>query len=192
LLYWQQHGGIQDDLVTDVTLHQSMVEEIKNLLSQLSDRFQPEENDLRDWMLANSHNPALAELMQDITLMMFRVLDAIGQLEPVNGITIAKQYGIPKGSVSKATRRLVAHKLITQEALPNNKKEILFRTTPLGKELFLAHRAFDAQMERGINRFMQRYAEDELRFMTRVLQEVMATNFLALGRTVSEDTNETR
>jgi DNA-binding MarR family transcriptional regulator len=120
----------------------------------------------------------IVELLQDTTFMMLRVLDAIGQLEPVNGITISKQFRIPKGTVSKTTRRLMAKKLITEESLPNNKKEILFRLTPLGRELFLAHRAFDQQMERGFIQFLQRYNDDELGFMVRVLQDVVETSFL--------------
>src|SRR5215469_10751602 len=42
----------------------------------------------------------------------------------------------PRGTVSKITRSLVTSNLITQEALPKNKKEKVFRLTPLGKELF--------------------------------------------------------
>jgi len=62
---------------------------------------------------------------------MLHVLDAIGRLEPVNGIIISKQFGIPKGSVSKVTRKLAAKNLIITESIPNNKKEILFRMTAL-------------------------------------------------------------
>jgi DNA-binding MarR family transcriptional regulator len=120
--------------------------------------------------------------------MALCVLDAIGQLEPVNGITISKQFRIPKGSVSKATRRLIAKKLITRESLPNNKKEILFRLTPLGRELFHAHRAFDQQMERGFVQFLERYNTDELRLLVRVLHDAIETSFLSLEpHAVSQD-----
>src|SRR6266496_2129734 len=102
------------------------------------------------------------------------------QLEPVNGINISKQVRIPKGSVSKATRRLITKKLIKKESLPNNKKEVLFRLTPLGRELFDVHRAFDQQMERGFIRFLQKYDADQLQFIVRVLQDSIATSFLDL------------
>src|SRR5262249_34086473 len=109
------------------------------------------------------------------------VLDAIGLLEPVNGITISKRFRIPKGSVSKTTRRLLAKRLIEQESLPNNKKEVLFRLTPLGRELFEVHQAFDRQMERGFIQFLQRYDADNLRFVVRLLQESLEVSFLDLG-----------
>ncbi len=57
----------------------------------------------------------------------------------------------------------------------------MFRLTPLGRELFQAHRAFDEQMERGFVRFLQRYRPDELRLLARVLHDAIEASFLALG-----------
>ena len=157
------------------------ITEIMALLSKVTEKFEPENTETKQWMIRNSHNPKVAEILLDSTITLLRVLDAIGQLEPVNGITISKQFRIPKGSVSKTTRRLIAKKLIKKESLPNNKKEVLFRLTPLGKELFEVHRAFDQQMERGFVRFLQKYDEDQLRFIVRVLQDSTETSFLDLG-----------
>jgi DNA-binding MarR family transcriptional regulator len=163
---------------TDV---QPMITEIMSLLSKVSEKFEPDNLGMKQWIIRNFNNPKIAELLEDSTVMMLRVLDAIGRLEPVNGITISKQFRIPKGSVSKATRRLIAKKLIKTESLPNNKKEILYLTTPLGKELFQAHRAFDEQMEKDFVQFLQNYAEDELRFIVRVLHDVTEASFLNRG-----------
>jgi DNA-binding MarR family transcriptional regulator len=155
-----------------------MITEILSLLSKVSEKLEPDSLGMKQWITENFNNPKLAELLQDSTFMMLRVLDAIGRLEPVNGITISKQFRIPKGSVSKVTRRLIAKKLIKTQSLPNNKKEILYRTTPLGKELFQAHRAFDEQMEKGFIQFLQKYDEDELRFIIRVLRDITEVKFL--------------
>jgi DNA-binding MarR family transcriptional regulator len=163
---------------TDV---QPMITEIMSLLSKVSEKFEPDNLGMKQWITENFNNPKIAELLQDSTFMMLRVVDAIGQLEPVNGITISKQFRIPKGSVSKATRRLITKKLIRTTSLPNNKKEILYRTTPLGRELFQAHRAFDKQMEKGFVQFLQKYDEDELRFIVRVLHDVTKVSFLDLA-----------
>jgi DNA-binding MarR family transcriptional regulator len=156
----------------------ALMSDILSLLSELSDRFEPGDQEMKQWMADHFPNPILVELLQETTLTMFKVLDAIGELEPVNGITISKQYQIPKGSVSKSTRRLVEQKLIQQESLPNNKKEVLFRLTALGRELFVAHRAFDKQMEKGFIQFMQRYETHELAFIVRVLRDALGTSFL--------------
>jgi len=152
--------------------------EILSLLGKVSEKLEPDNLGMKQWIIQHFEDPRIADLLEDSTVMMLRVLDAIGRLEPVNGITISKQFRIPKGSVSKATRRLIAKKLIKAESLPNNKKEILYRTSPLGMELFQAHRAFDEQMEKSFIQFLERYKEDELRFLVRVLRDATEITFL--------------
>jgi DNA-binding MarR family transcriptional regulator len=152
------------------------------LLGQVTKRFDSDENESSwQWFAQHTSNQLIVDLLRESTATTLRVLDAIGRLEPANGITISEQFHIPKGTVSKITRRLVAKDLITQESLPNNKKEILFRLTPLGKELFELHRAFDEQMERGFLSFLQRYTADELRLLARVLHDATEASFLTLG-----------
>lgn len=168
-------------------LQEPLIAEIMGLLSKATEQFAPGDNEMKQWMLQNFHNTLIVEILQEATLMMLRVLDAIGRLEPVNGITISRQARIPKGSVSKISRRLIAKKLISAEPLPNNKKEILFRLTPLGRELFLAHQAFDQQMERGFFQFLQKYDADELSFIVRMLKDLTETSFISLG---DRDTNK--
>ena len=168
-----------DNRTKDTANAEPMIAEIMSLLSKASERFEPDNLGMRQWMVQNFNSPKIAELLQDSTIMMLRVLDAIGRLEPVNGITISKQFRIPKGSVSKTTRRLIAKKLIKAEARPNNKKEILYHTTPLGKELFQAHQAFDKQMEKGFIQFLDRYNHDELNFIVRALQDFLNVSFLS-------------
>ena len=156
----------------------SIFAEILSLLGKVSEKLEPDNLGMKQWIIQHFEDPRIADLLEDSTVMMLRVLDAIGRLEPVNGITISKQFRIPKGSVSKATRRLIAKKLIKAESLPNNKKEILYRTSPLGMELFQAHRAFDEQMEKSFIQFLERYKEDELRFLVRVLRDATEITFL--------------
>jgi DNA-binding MarR family transcriptional regulator len=158
-----------------------LVAQILALLAKATERFDSEENEGWQWLAQHSHNPLIVELLRDSTTTTIRVLDAIGRSEPVNGITISEQFHIPRGTVSKITRRLIARNLISQESLPKNKKEILFRLTPLGRELFQVHRAFDEQMGRGIIHFLQQYSVDELRLLVRVLHDASETSFLTLG-----------
>ena len=164
------------------TATEPLVGQILALLAKATDQFDSDEQGSSwQWMAEHSQNPLIVDIMRDLSVTAWRVIDAIGRLEPVNGSTIATQFRIPKGTVSKVTRRLIAQSLVSTEFLPNNKKEILFRLTPLGRELADVHRAFDAQMERGINRFLQRYSPDELRLLLRILQDATEASFLTLG-----------
>lgn len=155
--------------------------EVLALLAKVTERFETEGNEEWQWIAAHSENPLVVEVLRDSSVTTLRVIDAIGRLEPVNGITISARFRIPKGTVSKVTRRLIARKLVSVESLPNNRKEILFRLTPLGRELFEVHRAFDEQMERGFIQFLRRYTADELRLLVRVLREAADASFLSLG-----------
>jgi len=156
----------------------SVIAEIMALLSKVARKLEPENTETRQWIAQHCRNPAIIELLRDMTLTTLRVLDAVGRLEPVNGVTISTQFRIPKGTVSKITQRLIAKKLIQKESLANNKKEVLFRLTPLGRELSDVHRAFDQQMEQGLIKFLQRYSADELRFIVLILQDLTETSFL--------------
>ncbi len=173
---------------------QPLIEQILALLAKVTERFGSEENEESRWLAQHSHDPLIVELLHDSTATALRIVDAIGRLEPVNGITISAHARIPRGTVSKVTRRLIAQKLVNTASLPNNKKEILFRLTPLGSELFQVHRAFDGQMERGFMRFLERYDLDELRLLVRVLDEATEASFLTLGlqRTAAQEHGEKR
>ncbi len=171
-----------DDQTKTQAETEPLVGQILALLGKVTDQFEADEHGSSwQWMAEHSQNPRIVDIMRDLSMTTWRVIDAIGRLEPVNGITISTQFRIPKGTVSKVTRRLIAQNVVITEFLPNNKKEILFRLTPLGRELFEVHRAFDAQMERGIVRFLQRYSADELRLLLRILQDATGASFLNLG-----------
>jgi len=168
------HAGEHDEVT-------GLAAQILVLLGKVTERFDSDEHEEWQWLIQHSDNPLIVELLRDSTSTTLRVLDAIGRSEPVNGITISEQFRVPRGTVSKITRRLIAKNLIQHESLPQNRKEILFRLTPLGRELFEVHRAFDEQMERGFLRFLQRYSAAELRFLVRVLHEATEASFLTPG-----------
>lgn len=154
---------------------------IKALMVSVNDllhKFQREDDEEKQWLIQNSPTPVIAELMKDMTVNMLHVLSAIGKLEPVNGITISKQFGFSKGTVSKITRRLADKQIISFEYIPDNKKEVLFRTTPLGKEINRLHQALHEQIDIGVNHFLQRYNDDELQFLVNAIQETLHTSWI--------------
>jgi len=160
----------------------SLIDDILASVATITERFESSEHEGWQWIIHHSSNPLVAELLQDLSPTALRVIDAIGRLEPVNGITISERFRIPKGTVSKVTRRLLANNLVLSESRPHNKKEVLFRLTALGSELYHVHRAFDELMERGFRRFFQRYTPDELRLLVHVLHEAANASFISLGQ----------
>lgn len=165
----------------------SQITEILTLLGKMTERFDSGETQEWHWLDQHSSAPEVVEVLRDSTVLTLRVIGAIGQFEPINGITISERFRIPKGTVSKITRRLLTKRLIASETLPNNKKEILFRLTPLGRAANDLHRTFDGQMERGFMRFLARYDASELAIVARILRDATEASFLDLGLQQSTD-----
>lgn len=166
-----------------------MIKKLIDMIPQLQKRFQSEDDEEKAWLIQNCSNPLIIDFLQESTVMMLHVIDAIGELEPVNGTTISKHFGIPKGSVSKITRKLVLQQIIRTEFLPDNKKEVLFLTTPLGKEIFDLHQALHKEMNKGINRFLQRYNTDELVFLIQAFEDTLKTSWVHSESVTEEELN---
>ncbi|MGE6665644.1 MarR family transcriptional regulator [Paenibacillus xylanexedens] len=154
-----------------------LINEVLEAVRDIQIKFQAEDDEEKEWLLKNSPNPEVQELVQEMTVTMLHVLDAIGTLEPVNGITISKQFGFSKGTVSKITKRLVQKNIILPEYLPDNKKEVLFRMTELGQDIYRLHQAMHQQIDFGANRFLQRYTEEELQFLVHALRDTVHTSW---------------
>ncbi|GGI44853.1 hypothetical protein GCM10008018_09170 [Paenibacillus marchantiophytorum] len=167
-----------------------LIKEVLEAVKGIQHKYQAEDDEEKEWLVQNSPTPVIAELLKELTVMMLHVLDAIGKLEPVNGITISKQFGFSKGNVSKITRKLLDKQIIVIEYLPDNKKEILFRTTSLGKEIYRLHLALHQQIDLGVNKFLQRYNEDELQFLVTTLHETLHASWIHSESNSVQDTDK--
>jgi DNA-binding MarR family transcriptional regulator len=107
----------------------------------------------------------------DVTTTMLHVLDVIGRHEPINGIAIARQLELTKGGVSKITHKLLAYQLITKEMIATNKKEIYFRLTPLGRDIFNIHQRLHQEREEQGMSFLKKYTASELQLVIRFLHD---------------------
>jgi DNA-binding MarR family transcriptional regulator len=147
---------------------------LKDQIIRLSTRIQQQqesEDQERLLLLRQTRGEVFANILQTLTITALHVLDAIGQHEPINGIQIARQLAITKGGVSKITRKLLKQHLILQERLPNNKKDIYFRLTAQGREIFLWHHELHQQIEEQAKLFLGKYTLDELRLIVRFLED---------------------
>lgn len=156
-----------------------LITEIIDHIDAIQKRFQAEgEDEEKKWMMMQTSDPGVIEFLQVATVQMLHVLDAIGELEPTNGIRISKQYNIPRGTVSKITRRLAEMDMILVEPLPHNKKEVLFRLTSSGKKVFTLHQQLHQHINQNIRNFLNQYQMDQMRFLLTLMQEVMKTSWV--------------
>jgi DNA-binding MarR family transcriptional regulator len=146
--------------------------QIVHLFIQLRQR--EERDDQERWMeLVQTKGQAWVDLLQSLNVTALHILDAIGKHEPINGIQIARQLDITKGAVSKITKKLLEQQLIFTERLPNNRKDLYFRLTGEGREIFLWHQELHPQLEEQGKQFLSRYSVDELQLLVRFFQDYL-------------------
>ena len=162
-------------------MNDSSQKKIMDSFIKLMER-ESENDEEKQWLMQKSSHDTITDMIKGMTTLMLHVLDGIGRFEPVNGITISRQLNIPKGSVSKITRKLMAKNLIRAEFLPNNKTEVLYHTTLLGQELFNLHQELHKEMEKNFGQFLQKYSESELLVISAFLQDLAGTTFVTLEK----------
>ncbi|WP_044642227.1 MarR family winged helix-turn-helix transcriptional regulator [Risungbinella massiliensis] len=128
-------------------------------------------------MIQQTQGTAISQICKEMTITMFHVLDVIGNSEPINGIAISRCLEITKGAVSKITKKLLTMKLIDKEMLPDNKKEIFFRLTPLGQQIFSIHASLHAEIEKRWEAVLSQYNQKELLTIVKFLEDVSRKEF---------------
>lgn len=100
-------------------------------------------------------------------------LEFIGKNADPNVTKLAKSFYMTTGAITKLTKKLIAKGVVESYRKPDNKKEIYFRLTPQGAEVFKIHETLhDEFQERdkavfahvtdeqydGMLEFMERYS----------------------------------
>ncbi len=158
-----------------------LITDMMHRIAAMQKRFQAEgEDEERRWMMANTSDAAVVDFLKEATVLTLHIVDAIGESEPVNGITISKRFGIPRGSVSKITRRLAEQGIVQAESVPNNRKEVLFRLTSLGWRIFELHQKLHARIDSNVRSFLGRYDLEQIRFLARCMKEAAESSWVRL------------
>ena len=150
-----------------------LITDILELGGKLVVKYDSEDDQEFAWMRQNCDDPKLLGVLAELSVTMLHVLEAVGQLGPVNGVTISQQFRVSKGGVSKITRRLVALGLVEKTTRPENNKEVYFYLTPLGEAMFTLHRRLHEQLDANALDFFSRYGEADLQVVRRLLSDLL-------------------
>ncbi|MFD4706795.1 MarR family transcriptional regulator [Gottfriedia sp. NPDC058432] len=140
-----------------------------------------EEDKEKKWLIQNCKNQELLMILQEITILMLHVLDCIQKHQPVKGITVANELNMQRGTITKITRKLAEKNLIIKECVPNNNKEIYFRTTKMGNELCDLHQLLHKEINKNYVKFIDQYSKQELMFLEKILDDLSKTSFVKLN-----------
>ncbi|CAM4020667.1 MarR family transcriptional regulator [Cohnella lubricantis] len=166
-----------------------LIQRMLELSAEMQRKFQAVDDEEHRWLIDHCETQAAGKVLRDMSVMMLDIVDAVGKLQPVNGITISKRFGIPKGSVSKQTRRLVDMQVLQTQLHPGNKKEIYFSLTEVGDEIYRLHEALHRQIYIGARKFLERYSNEELRFLADCYQDTLQASWLQTEEPVSKATS---
>lgn len=81
------------------------------------------------------------------SLTEIHCVEVIGQEVQINGTKLAQIMNITRGAASKITKRLMGYKLVEGYRHPENKKELYFKLTDKGMDIYkqheIAHKAWE-------------------------------------------------
>ncbi|MDO4536054.1 MAG: MarR family transcriptional regulator [Clostridium perfringens] len=98
-------------------------------------------------------------------------IDVIGKLENPNVTKISKELNMTRGAISKITKKQIASGLILSYTLQDNKKEIYFKLTDKGNELFYEHEKRHKKWEKRQEVFLEKQSEETLKKVSEFLED---------------------
>ncbi|KZE75876.1 MULTISPECIES: MarR family transcriptional regulator [Paenibacillus] len=108
-----------------------------------------------------------------LNMTELHTIACIGEQEPINVTSIAERINLSKGNTSKITNKLLKAGWVRKAQLNDNKKEVYFRLTPVGKKLFAAHDELHTKEKQRMYEFLERYNESELEFIKRLFGDMV-------------------
>ncbi len=82
---------------------------------------------------------AFGDILIDYTFTEMHCIDCIGKLENPNVTKIAQNLNLTKAAISKIIKKLLAKNAIQGYKNPDNNKEIYYKLTSTGQEVFNKH-----------------------------------------------------
>ncbi|MDP7981091.1 MarR family transcriptional regulator [Bacillus sp. WLY-B-L8] len=119
------------------------------------------------------HEQFLSEIgISDISLSELHVIACIGQQGLMNVTAITERMGMTKGAISKICTKLFNKNFVEKMKMLNNQKEIFFRLTDKGREIYHAHETLHNKAEEAWLSFLDKYTKEELVVIQQFIADV--------------------
>ncbi|MGL5656414.1 MAG: winged helix DNA-binding protein [Fusobacteriaceae bacterium] len=86
-------------------------------------------------------------LYKENSISEIHTIAIIGKIEKINGVKISKELDMTRSSISKIILKLKKKKLVDSYQSETNKKEIYYKLTEKGNEIFLEHEKLHIKWE---------------------------------------------
>nr|WP_034868970.1 MarR family transcriptional regulator [Clostridium lundense] len=105
-------------------------------------------------------------------------LDFIGRIQDPNVTRISQSMNMTRGAISKLCKKLLKNNFINKYKKPENDKEIYFKLTELGEELYRYHEIKHKQWEERNNKFFKNITKEN--------QEIVASFLMKFNNYLDE------
>lgn len=110
--------------------------------------------------------------INDISLSELHVIACIGQQGLMNVTAITESMGMTKGAISKICTKLFNKNFVEKMKMLNNQKEIFFRLTDKGREIYYAHETLHNEAEEEWLSLLDKYTKEELEVIHQFIADV--------------------
>ncbi len=121
------------------------------------------------------YKQSFGDVLLDYTFTEMHCIDCIGKIENPNVTKIAREMKLTKAAISKNIKKLLAKNAIEIYKNSANKKEIYYRLTPLGQEVFDKHLKMHETWCNKDNEFFKQFSKKDLEIIFNILSEYNKT-----------------
>jgi DNA-binding MarR family transcriptional regulator len=104
------------------------------------------------------------------------LLDTINQHQGENTSQLALRNGITKGAVAQITKKLLEKGLITAFQVPENRKEVYFELTKLGKKAVSGHDRHHRRLNAGLSEYFELLSDKDMQIISAFLDKIIEGN----------------
>lgn len=126
-------------------------------------------------------------VFDNITLAEVHCVDRIGTISYANVTKLANAMEMTRGAISKMSKKLLNKGLIGSFQRPENNKEIYFRLTGRGHEVFCEHQKCHSQAIQEKTAILETYSEYEQSVIVRFLNDINHLHDTKLADGASEE-----
>jgi DNA-binding MarR family transcriptional regulator len=104
------------------------------------------------------------------------LLDTINQHRGENTSRLALRNGITKGAVAQITKKLLEKDLITAFQVPENRKEVYFELTKLGRKAVSGHDRHHRRLNAGLSKYFETLSDKDMQTISAFLDKIIEGN----------------
>ncbi|MDR1326455.1 MAG: MarR family transcriptional regulator [Treponema sp.] len=104
------------------------------------------------------------------------LLDIINQHQGENTSQLALRNGITKGAVAQITKKLIEKDLITTFQAPENRKEVYFELTEIGRKAVSGHDRHHRRLSAGLSKYFKTLSDKDMQTISAFLDKIIEGN----------------